>query len=201
MYRQLFVALFFLNYFIHLYLCRKFDTKAQKIKTVLFYSFLACILIRYFSQDLDVNSILFLLIGWTIVLIDEEHHRIPNFLTGYFSIAICVIAIVENQILGSIAGGAEFLLFFCVLAIASKLKIGIGDVKLAGVIGLINGLVTLQELMIFVLLSAILGLCSLLTGPTGIHLKARIPFSAPMIAASNLIWPIWPIWPMLHMKG
>jgi len=198
MYRQLFAALFSLSYFLHLYLCRKFDTKPQKIKTAFFYSFLVCFLIRSFPQDLNVNSTLFLLLGWTIVLIDEEHHRIPNFITGYFSIAICVMAVVENQILDSIAGGAEFLLFFCALAIASKLKIGIGDVKLAGVIGLINGVVTLQELMFFILLSAILGLSSLLVGPSRIHLKARIPFAAPMIAASILIWPIWP---MLRMNG
>ena len=108
---------------------------------------------------------------------------------------------MEDRIVVSIAGGVEFLVFFSVLAIASKLKIGIGDVKLAGVIGLIVGVVTFQELIFFLLVAAILGLGSLLASPSALHLKARIPFAAPMIAATFLIGPIWSIWPMLHMNG
>jgi len=61
--------------------------------------------------------------------------------------------------------------------------------------------VTFQELIFFVLVAAILGLCTLLTGPVKMRLKARIPFAAPMIAASILILPILPIWPMLRMNG
>jgi leader peptidase (prepilin peptidase)/N-methyltransferase len=158
-------------------------------------------LIRFFPQDSNTRFTFLLILGWTIILIDNAHHRIPNFITGYCSMLLCVIAFIDSRIFDSIAGGVEFLLFFCVLAIASKLKIGIGDVKLAGVIGLIIGVVTFQELIFFVLVSAILGLCTLSIGPAKMRLKARIPFAAPMVAATILIWPIWPIWPMLRMNG
>jgi leader peptidase (prepilin peptidase)/N-methyltransferase len=155
-------------------------------------------LIRFFPQESNAPFNLLLIVGWTIILIDNAHHRIPNFITGYFSLLLCGIAVIEDRIVDSIIVGVEFSLIFCVLAIASKLKIGIGDVKLAGVIGLIIGVVEFQELIFFVLVSAILGLCTLLIGPGKMRLKARIPFSAPMVAATVLIWPIWP---MLRMNG
>ena len=184
--------------FTHLFLCRKFNTDPQIIKSIFLYLSLIFTLIRLFPQDFNARFTLLLIVGWTIILIDNAHHRIPNFITGYCSLLFCVIAFIDSRIFDSIVGGVEFLLFFCVLAIASKLKIGIGDVKLAGVIGLIIGVVTFQELISFVLVSAILGLCTLLTGPVKMRLKARIPFAAPMISASILIWPIWPI---LRMNG
>ena len=179
--------------FTHLFLCRKFNTDPQIIKSIFLYLSLIFTLIRFFPQDANIRFTLLLILGWTIILIDNAHHRIPNFITGYCSLLFCGIAVIEDRIVDSIAGGVEFSLFFCVLAIASKLKIGIGDVKLAGVIGLIIGVVTFQELIFFVLVAAILGLCTLFTGPVKMRLKARIPFAAPMIAASILIWPIWPI--------
>ena len=184
--------------FTHLFLCRKFNTEPQIIKSIFLYLSLIFTLIQFFPQDFNSRFTLLLIVGWTIILIDNAHHRIPNFITGYCSLLLGVIAFIDSRIFDSIVGGVEFLLFFCVLAIASKLKIGIGDVKLAGVIGLIIGVVTFQELISFVLVSAILGLCTLLTGPARMRLKARIPFAAPMISASILIWPIWPI---LRMNG
>ena len=189
--------------FTHLFLCRKFNTDPQIIKSIFLYLSLIFTLIRFFPQDFNSRFTLLLILGWTIILIDNAHHRIPNFITGYCSLLFCGIAVIEDRIVDSIAGGVQFSLFFCVLAIASKLKIGIGDVKLAGVIGLIIGVVTFQELIFFVLVAAILGLCTLLTGPAKMRLKTRIPFAAPMIAASILIWTIWsiwPIWPMLRMN-
>ena len=198
---ELLIVFFLVGFFIHLYLCRKFDTDPQLIKSIFLYLSLIFALIRFFPQESNARFNLLLIVGWTIILIDNAHHRIPNFITGYGSLLLCGIAVIEDHIFDSIAGGVEFLLFFCVLAIASKLKIGIGDVKLAGVIGLIIGVVSFQELIFFVLVAAILGLSTLLTGPAKMRLKARIPFAAPMIAASILIWPIWSNWPMLHMNG
>jgi len=194
----LLILFFLVGFFIHLFLCRKFGTDSQLIKTIFLYLALIFTLIRFFPQESNARFNLLLIVGWTIILIDNAHHRIPNFITGYCSLLICGIAVIEGRIVDSIAGGVEFSLIFCILAIASKLKIGIGDVKLAGVIGLIIGVVEFQELIFFVLVSAILGLCTLLIGPGKMRLTARIPFAAPMVAATVLIWPIWP---MLRMNG
>ena len=198
---ELLISFFLVGFFMHFYLCRKFNTDPQIVKTFLLYISLIFTLIRFFPQDFNSRFTLLLILGWTIILIDNAHHRIPNIITGYCSLLFCGIAVIEDRIFDSIGGGVEFLIFFCVLAIASKLKIGIGDVKLAGVIGLIIGVVTFQELIFFLLVAAILGLGSLLASPSALHLKARIPFAAPMIAATFLIGPIWSIWPMLHMNG
>ena len=188
----LLMASFLIGYLIHLRLCWKFDTDPQKVKTIILFLSLTSILIAYFPNESHPRTNLFLILGWTIVLIDNAHHRIPNFITVYLSLALVLIAVVDNRLLDSITGGFEFLLFFAVLAIAAKLKIGIGDVKLAGVIGLMTGVVAFQELISFVLLAAIFGITSMLGDPGGIRLKARIPFAAPMISAAILIWPIWP---------
>jgi Flp pilus assembly protein protease CpaA len=194
----LLILFFLVGFFIHLFLCWKFDTDSQLIKTIFLYLALIFTLIRFFPQESNAPFNLLLIVGWTIILIDNAHHRIPNFITGYFSLLLCGIAVIEDRIVDSIGGGVEFSFIFFVLAIASKLKIGIGDVKLAGVIGLMIGVVEFQELIFFVLVSAILGLCTLLIGPAKMRLKARIPFAAPMVAATVLIWPIWP---MLRMNG
>ena len=198
---ELLISFSLVGLFTHLFLCRKFNTDPQIVNSISLYLSLIFTLIRFFPQDFNSRFTLLLILGWTIILIDNAHHRIPNIITGYCSLLFCGIAVIEDRIFDSIAGGVEFLLFFCVLAIASKLKIGIGDVKLAGVIGLIIGVVTFQELIFFLLVAAILGLGSLLASPSALHLKARIPFAAPMIAATFLIGPIWSIWPMLHMNG
>ncbi len=195
---EILISFFLVGFFAHLFLCRKFDTDPQIIKTIFLYLSLIFTLIRFFAQDYNSQFTLLLILGWTIILIDNAHHRIPNFITGYCSLLLCVIAFIDSRIFDSIVGGVEFFLFFCLLAIASKLKIGIGDVKLAGVIGLMTGVVAFQELIFFVLLAAIFGITSMLGDPGGIRLKAQIPFAAPMIAAAILIWPILP---MLRMNG
>ena len=90
--------------------------------------------------------------AWTIILIDFEHHRIPNFITGYLSILFTLIAFARANFLGSVIGGAEFLTFFGILALLSKGNLGIGDVKLAGVIGLVIGSVSIMEIIKFSIL-------------------------------------------------
>ena len=189
---EILISFVLMGFFAHLFLCRKFDTDPQKVKTIILSLSITSILIAYFPNESHPRTNLFLILGWTIVLIDNAHHRIPNFITGYLTLALVLIAVVDNRLLDSITGGFEFLLFFGVLAIAAKLKIGIGDVKLAGVIGLMTGVVAFQELISFVLLAAIFGITSMLGDPGGIRLKARIPFAAPMISAAIFIWPILP---------
>ena len=186
----LLISFFLGGIFTHIFLCQKFDTDPQIIKTIFLYSSLIFTLVRFFPQDSNFQFTLLLILGWTIILIDNAHHRIPNFITGYCSLLLCTIALIEGRIFNSIGGGVEFLLFFCVLAIASKLKIGIGDVKLAGVIGLVNGSVPLLALINFAITASVMGLISTIGTSATLRLKARIPFAAPMIAASIWIWPI-----------
>ncbi len=195
------VTFYILGYLLHIFLCRRFNTDPQKIKTFLFYLFIAVISAGALSQNLNFAAFPLLILGWSIILIDYKCHRIPNFITGYLSLLLLVIQLFQHQILDSIVGGVEFLLFFGVLTIFSRGGIGIGDVKLAGLIGLVIGQVSIRELINFTLLAAILGLLSTLGKSRLERFKGGIAFAAPMLAAAIWIWPIWSIWPILHMKG
>ncbi len=192
------VIFYILGYLLHIFLCRRFNTEPQKIKTFLFYLLIALISAGALSQNLNFAAFPLLILGWSIILIDYKFHRIPNFITGYLSLLLLVIQLFQHQILDSIVGGVEFLLFFGVLTIMSRGGIGIGDVKLAGLIGLVMGQVSIRELINFTLLAAILGLLSVLGKSRLERFKGGIAFAAPMLAAA--VW-IWPISPMLHMKG
>ena len=195
------ITFYILGYLLHIFLCRRFNTDPQKFKTFLFYLLIALISAGALSQNLNFAAFPLLILGWSIILIDYKFHRIPNFITGYLSLLLLVIQLFQHQILDSIVGGVEFLLFFGVLTIISRGGIGIGDVKLAGLIGLVIGQVSIRELINFTLLAAILGLLSVLGKSRLERFKGGIAFAAPMLAAAIWIWPIWPIWPILHMKG
>ena len=189
------VTFYILGYLIHIFLCRRFITDPPRFTTFLLYLFIAVILAGALSQNLNLAALSLLIIGWSIVLIDYEFHRIPNFITGYLSLLLLLIQLFQHHFMDSIIGGVEFLLFFGVLTFISRGGIGIGDVKLAGLIGLGIGRVTFLELINFTLLAAILGLLSTLGKSRPERFKGGIAFAAPMLAAA-----IW-IWPMLHMKG
>ncbi|MSO33295.1 MAG: hypothetical protein EXQ80_02575 [Candidatus Nanopelagicaceae bacterium] len=189
------VIFYIFGFLLHIFLCRRFNTDPQKIKTFLLYLFIALISAGALSQNLDLAALPLLIFGWSIILIDYEFHRIPNFITGYLSLLLLLIQFFQHQILDSIVGGVEFLLFFGVLTIVSRRGIGIGDLKLAGLIGLVIGRVSFRELINFTLLAAILGLLSTLGRSQTKRFKGGIAFAAPMLVAA-----IW-IWPMLHMKG
>ena len=184
------VTFYVLGYLIHIFLCSRFNTDPQRFKTFLLYLFIALILAGALSQNLNLAALSLLIIGWCIILIDYEFHRIPNFITGYLSLLLLLIQLFQHHFMDSIIGGVEFLLFFGVLTFISRGGIGIGDVKLAGLIGLVIGRVTFLELINFTLLAAILGLLSTLGKSRPQRFKGGIAFAAPMFAAAIWIWPI-----------
>src|SRR4051795_10166207 len=95
-----------------------------------------------FGADSDVWApLLLVLLLVPITLIDLEHHIIPNVLSGLGAVGailLCVLfdsdSLVENLIAGAAAGG-----FFLLAAVVYPAGMGIGDVKLAGMLGLFLG--------------------------------------------------------------
>ena len=180
---------------LHLLLCKKFTTEPKICRSILFYLYIATLSVGYFPLYQNLQEYILVIFAWTIILIDFEHHRIPNFITGYLSILFTLIAFACDNFLDSLIGSAEFLTFFGILTLLSKGSLGLGDVKLSGVIGLVVGSVSVMEIIEFSIFASIFGLVSIFSSRAGISRKARIPFAAPMISAC-----LW-IWPMLHMKG
>ncbi len=95
-----------------------------------------------YGADSDVWApLLFVLLLVPITLIDLEHHIIPNVLTVIGAVGAIVLLIafdsdslVEHLIAAAAAGG-----FFLLAAIVYPAGMGMGDVKLAAVMGLFLG--------------------------------------------------------------
>ena len=100
----------------------------------------ACVL--RFGADSDVwLPLVFVLLLVPITLIDLDHHIIPNVLTAIGAVAAIALvlafdsdSIVEHLIAAAAAGG-----FFLLAAIVYPAGMGMGDVKLAAVMGLFLG--------------------------------------------------------------
>lgn len=123
---------------------------------------------------------------WAVVVIDLEHRRVLNImLAPAAAIALLSAALrgwsaVGNAVLGGAAGLAVFL----VVAFFSRGKMGAGDVKLAGVIGLATGYpAVLSALLLGVLLAGAAIALLLLLGRVGF--KSYVAY-APYLALGAL---------------
>ena len=78
---------------------------------------------------------------WTVLVIDLEHRRVLNVMVAPAAAVALLVSLLpgdpgfEAAVLGGLAGFGAFLL----LALLGRGKMGAGDVKLAGVIGLMVG--------------------------------------------------------------
>jgi leader peptidase (prepilin peptidase)/N-methyltransferase len=128
-----------------------------------------------------------------LTLIDLEHHRLPNSIV-YPSVVVAAAWIVATRILGgtldpigaaigSLAYGGALLL----IALVSRGGMGLGDVKLAGLIGLVLGAVDLPSVGVAaaagILLGGVAGMVALARGADR---RSALPFG-PMLAAGALV--------------
>jgi leader peptidase (prepilin peptidase)/N-methyltransferase len=129
----------------------------------------------------------------SLALIDLGHHRLPNAIV-YPSFVVATIWIVVARILGgaldpvgaaigSLAFGGTLLL----IALVSRGGMGMGDVKLAGLIGLVVGAVDLPSVGVAaaagILFGGVAGIAALARGADR---RSALPFG-PMLAAGALV--------------
>lgn len=134
-------------------------------------------------------------VGVALTVIDIDHHRLPNVivLPSYLvTVALLLLASVLTDDYGRMAtamlGCAILFAVYAILALASPHGMGLGDVKLAGALGLLLGWLGWTALVIggfsAFLLGGVVG-AALLIGrrATG---ESRIPFGPFMLAGAGL---------------
>ena len=119
--------------------------------------------------------------------IDLEHHIIPNRIvvpSAVFALLLAALLRLGDLPELLIAGAGAFL-FLLISALAYPAGMGMGDVKLAGVMGLFLGLSVVPALFLAFVLGSVVGLGMIaVQGPSA--RKKGVPF-APFMAAGGIV--------------
>jgi leader peptidase (prepilin peptidase) / N-methyltransferase len=150
---------------------------------------LCALVVLKFGADSDVwLPLVFVLLLIPITLIDLEFTIIPNSLTLLGAVAAVALTaaldsdhLVAHLIAGAAAGG-----FFLIAAIVYPAGMGMGDVKLAGVMGLVLGRAVVPAIFAALALGTIVGAGVMARYGVREGRKKGIPFG-PWLAAGSLV--------------
>lgn len=147
----------------------------------------AVVLVKHSAHDILLGLLLVAILV-PVALIDLEHRIIPNKLTLTAAIAALVIGVAtrpsgvpEQLIAGAAAGG--FLLLF---AVAYPRGMGMGDVKLAAVLGLFLGPSVAVALLIGVFAGTVVGAGIIARFGVTAGRKIAVPFG-PFLALGGVV--------------
>jgi leader peptidase (prepilin peptidase)/N-methyltransferase len=123
-----------------------------------------------------------------IAAIDLDHKIIPNKLTGPAAVlAIALVAVLDTRHLPEyLIAGAGALLFFYLPALIHNKGMGMGDVKLAAVLGLYLGRAVAPALFIALILGVVVGAGVIAAKGVSEGRRAKVPFG-PFLAAGALV--------------
>ena len=121
-----------------------------------------------------------------IFYIDLDHYIIPNVIVlPVAAIGLAAnVAIVPERWLEFLAAGLLSATFFFIVALVKPGGMGMGDVKLAGMLGFFLGKAVLVGLFLGFLIGAVVGVALMAAGVKG--RKSRIPFG-PFLAAGAVV--------------
>jgi leader peptidase (prepilin peptidase)/N-methyltransferase len=133
-------------------------------------------------------SIVLILLVVPAALIDLEHRIIPNRITALGAVLALLIGVVldpagepERLIGGAAAGG-----FLLLAALAYPGGMGMGDVKLAGVMGLFLGAPVAAAILIALVSGVLVGALVIARKGTRVGRKTAVPFG-PFLALGALV--------------
>ncbi len=140
------------------------------------------------GADSDVwLGLAFVLILVPVIFIDLDHRIIPNKIMAVGAVAALAIvaltrsdALVEHLIAGAAAGG-----FLLIAALAYPSGMGMGDVKLAGVMGLFLGRAVGPAMLIALLAGSVVGAAIIARKGAKEGRKTAVPFG-PFLALGGL---------------
>jgi leader peptidase (prepilin peptidase)/N-methyltransferase len=150
---------------------------------------LCALVVLKFGADSDVwLPLVFVLLLIPITLIDLEFTIIPNSLTLIGAVAAIVLTatfqsdhLVAHLIAGAAAGG-----FFLIAAIVYPAGMGMGDVKLAAVMGLVLGRAVAPAVFAGLILGVVVGAAIIAMKGVSQGRRTKIPFG-PFLAAGALL--------------
>jgi leader peptidase (prepilin peptidase)/N-methyltransferase len=150
---------------------------------------LCALCVVHYGADRDVWApLLLVLLLVPITLIDLEHHIIPNVLSAIGAVgavALCLLfdsdSLVENLIAGAAAGG-----FFLLAAFVYPAGMGMGDVKLAGVLGLFLGRAVAPAIFIALIAGVLIGAAIIARHGAAEGRKKGIPFG-PWLSLGGVV--------------
>jgi leader peptidase (prepilin peptidase)/N-methyltransferase len=123
-----------------------------------------------------------------VTLIDLDHRIIPNRLTGPFAALAIALGVAldpgfvgEQLIAGAAAGG-----FFLLAVLAYPRGMGMGDVKLAGVMGLYLGRAVGPALLVGLVAGVLVGIAIMARKGAAEGRKTAVPFG-PFLAIGGLV--------------
>ncbi|HEY6758872.1 MAG TPA: prepilin peptidase [Baekduia sp.] len=123
-----------------------------------------------------------------IAVIDLDVKRIPNALTAPAAVLAIVLGalLAPSDLPEQLAAGAAALIFFLLPTLLNKKGMGMGDVKLVGVLGLYLGRAVAPAIFIALILGVVVGAAVVASKGVTSGRKTKIPFG-PFLAVGALI--------------
>jgi len=148
--------------------------------------FIAVVLAQGISADL-IALIPFTAVLIAVTFIDLEHKIVPNKIMGPAAIygLVTAVAFRTDMLPELLIAGAGAFVFFLVAALIHPKGMGMGDVKLAGVMGLYLGKLVIPALFIAFLVGAVVGVALVMRHGMRSR-KVGVPF-APFMALGAFV--------------
>lgn len=147
----------------------------------------AVVAARHGAHDLALGLTLIALLV-PIALIDLDHRIVPNRLTALGAVAALAIGVatrpagVPEQLIAGVAAGG----FLLAAALARPGGMGMGDVKLAGMLGLFLGRDVAVALLVALVAGTVVGIVVMARRGVGAGRKTAIPFG-PFLALGGVV--------------
>ena len=128
-------------------------------------------------------------------IIDLREHRLPNALVYPSVVVVLVLLVIASAITGAwpdllraVAGGAGVFLLYLVLAVISPHSVGMGDVKLAALIGMALAYRGGEALLIGTAAGFVIGgvIAVIALALRRVTLRGALPFGPAMFAGAFL---------------
>jgi leader peptidase (prepilin peptidase) / N-methyltransferase len=149
-------------------------------------TFVAIVLLRGFDAEL-LLALPFAAVLLAVAGTDLEHRIVPNRVLAPAAIyaVVATVAVRPGELTEALVAGAGAFLFLLVAALAYPGGMGMGDVKLAGVMGLYLGFSILPALAVAFITGSVVGVALIARYGTAAR-KRAVPF-APFLALGGLV--------------